>query len=286
MESLGSIDNVIVVGLLQPDNSGALAYALRRGLVEPSHVRKVRPVTQLPPLSQMPPRDPAAAGPIDVSDIEGEASDVLIAEGRGARVMVVQTPHDAATALDDPVLSRLRRSAPCLLVEVDADGQVVRASGPHGEDSAETSSSTSLAPAIGPAPSADVVVGFDGSASSVEAVRWAIASAQEDSLTVQVVMAYQPGDPTPEDPTFADRGKELTQSKLEQASRDIPLGRATLIQSAVPGEPSDVLLNYSQNSRVLVLGRHGTNGMIHSALGSVGDTCARLATCPVVIVPA
>lgn len=51
------------------------------------------------------------------------------------------------------------------------------------------------------------------------------------------------------------------------------------------GEAFDVLLNNAKDSALLVLGREGTSGVIHNALGSVGDSCARLASCPVVIVP-
>jgi nucleotide-binding universal stress UspA family protein len=53
----------------------------------------------------------------------------------------------------------------------------------------------------------------------------------------------------------------------------------------VDGEPVDQLLDQSAAAELLVVGRHGTSGLVHSALGGVGDTCARLATCPVVIVP-
>jgi nucleotide-binding universal stress UspA family protein len=53
----------------------------------------------------------------------------------------------------------------------------------------------------------------------------------------------------------------------------------------VDGEPVDQLLDQSAGADLLVVGRHGTSGLVHSALGGVGDACARLATCPVVIVP-
>ena len=54
----------------------------------------------------------------------------------------------------------------------------------------------------------------------------------------------------------------------------------------VQGDPADVLVRQSRASALLVMGSHGVAGLMHSALGSVTDTCARMAECPVVIVPA
>ncbi|MEO6473334.1 MAG: universal stress protein [Aeromicrobium sp.] len=269
MEPLAISPKRIVVGLLTQDDTGSLAYALKRALVEPSEVRQVRAVIQGG-------RGPSAQDPLGVIDIVGEPGEVLLEESRMAKVMVVQTPSDAASALDDPVLSRLRRSADCLLVEVNDTGQIVRASGPHGSSGAQPGS----LPLEGLRALTEIVVGFDASASSVEAVRWAIAWAQEDAMTVQVVMAYRPVDETD------DRSCEEAMARLAAGVELLKPGRVTVIQRVVAGEPTDVLLNCSNGSRLLVLGRHGTSGMIHNALGSVGDTCARLASCPVVIVPA
>lgn len=130
--------------------------------------------------------------------------------------------------------------------------------------------------------STTVTVGFDGSAASIEAARWAIANSQDEALTVDVVMAYAAGDQNPRD---AKLRNDLTLAAIERASKQIAVGRATLTPRAIAGDTVDVLLNCAAGSRLLVLGRHGVNGMVHSAMGVVGDTCVRMAACPVVIVP-
>jgi len=124
-----------------------------------------------------------------------------------------------------------------------------------------------------------ITVGFDGSEASLAALRWAVEQAQEQKATVQVVTAYTP------------RGGEsldVARMKAEAiVNRAIHIGADSpeIVRLAIHGEPTEVLLACSEGSRLVVVGRHGTSGIIHSALGSVGDACARLATCPVVIVP-
>ena len=130
--------------------------------------------------------------------------------------------------------------------------------------------------------STTVTVGFDASEASIQATKWAIDNAQDGALTVQIVMAYAAGDQNPQD---AKLRNDLTLAAIDRACENIPVGRATVIHRAVAGDPVDVLLNSAEGSRLLVLGRHGVKSMIHSAMGSVGDTCARMAACPVVIVP-
>ena len=264
----------IVVGLLNPADTGGLAYALNRSLAEPSRIRVVRPIWS---------HDSdvvASSVPVEACQVIGEPGEVLLSESRRGDILVVQTPRNHLAALNDDVLVRLRRSAECLLVEVDDEGRTIRASGPHGRD-ARPLSRVDL-PHVGLRASAEVVVGFDGSAAGLEAVRWAVACAQENAFKVRVVMAYTPS----EDGAGTQPARDAAEVLLSACLKQVRPGRATMVQQVIAGEPTDVLLNCSEGARLLVLGRHGTSGMIHSALGSVGDTCARLASCPVVIVPA
>jgi nucleotide-binding universal stress UspA family protein len=53
----------------------------------------------------------------------------------------------------------------------------------------------------------------------------------------------------------------------------------------VQGEAADVLVRESAQSQLLVMGSHGVSSILHSALGSVTDICARMADCPVVVLP-
>lgn len=124
-----------------------------------------------------------------------------------------------------------------------------------------------------------ITVGFDGSKPSLAALRWAVAAAQADSSTIHVVTSYQPKNGESVE-VARIRAEETVNRAAHSGDDDVELVRRVL-----PGEPTEVLLACSENSRLLVVGRHGTSGIIHSALGSVPDACVRLSVCPVVIVP-
>ena len=158
----------IVVGLLNPADSGGLAYALDRSLAEPSRIRVIRPIWSGD-------SDVVSSScPVEARQVIGEPGEVLLAESRRAEVLVVQTPRDHAAALDDDVLVRLRHSAECLLVEVDDEGHIMRASGPHGRDPRRLPLSLVDLPHVGLRTSAEIIVGFEGSAAGLEAVRKAL----------------------------------------------------------------------------------------------------------------
>lgn len=122
-----------------------------------------------------------------------------------------------------------------------------------------------------------ITVGFDGSEPSLAALRWAIDGS--GSATIHVVTAYQP-----KGAESIDVARMRAEAVVNGAGR-VDANGTDVVLRAIPGESTEVLLACSENSRLLVVGRHGTSGIIHSALGSVGDACARMATCPVVIVP-
>ena len=70
--------------------------------------------------------------PLPVGIVTLEAADALVRECASHDVIVVESREHLATSTDLPVLDQLRRHAPCLVVEVDHEGLVVGASGPHG----------------------------------------------------------------------------------------------------------------------------------------------------------
>ncbi len=122
-----------------------------------------------------------------------------------------------------------------------------------------------------------ITVGFDGSAASREALRWAVGHAREDLSRIEVVGASVVA--AGEDRTTA---RERTEAMLDSALAE---HAEHIDRHAIEGDPVEVLLRCSESSDLLVVGRHGTAQLIHSSMGSVGDACARLARCPVVIVP-
>jgi nucleotide-binding universal stress UspA family protein len=63
--------------------------------------------------------------------------------------------------------------------------------------------------------------------------------------------------------------------------RDVPIAG-----EAVHGPAADVLGAACTTADLLVLGSHGHSRLHTAVLGSVSEACVRLATCPVLIIPA
>ncbi len=253
----GTRHRTIAVAQIDGSASGALAYALGEALREPARV-----------IVYAAPGTPTTSGPLQTVLLPGDPAATLLDVSAGVDLLVVQAPDEAAAAAD-PVLATLRKQSRCLVVEVDEDGELVRASGPEGWSFAAREPMTTAGR------TGEVVVGVDGSDSSAAAVRWATQYAHRTGHQLRLVCAFD-----------RDSGEANRHHALDviRAARRIAGDEVT--GSAVAGEPAQVLVDLSAGADVLVLGRHGTSGLIHSALGSVGDTCARMAACPVVVVPA
>lgn len=290
---------VIIVGLDHtPRGAGALRYAMRRAAAVGGRVRLVRVIRPLGTADQHLEQDAAGARrdatdrtldwvygivesienapPIEVVNLDGEPAVVLASESAGASALVVGAPSEPLEGLSDPLLTSLRAHARCLLIEVTDEGEAVRASGPTGATpEAEDQHVAQTAPAAsGPV----LIVGLDGSSGSLAALGWAVDHAAKLGGNVQVVTAIRSNADGAE-----QRALDLQETAL--ASLSASQLRPTS-KKVVPGEPVDVMARASEQAQMLVLGRHGVSGMVHSALGSVGDACARLAYCPVTIVPA
>lgn len=238
----------IVVGLINEGDLGALAYALQRVLATPAHIRVVRatPVgAEAPDLGSC---------PLEIIQVEGDAGAVLVEASRNASILVVQSAGEGHCP--DAAIALLRRSAHCELIEVDEGGHVVAAA-------------------------CAVTVGFDGSAASLSALTWAFAHS-DPSETIEVVTAYLAA--AGESAAVA-HARAMAPLRAALKPYAIELRTFRVIATAIAGTPVEVLLGRSETSRLIVVGRHGTTGLIHSVLGSVGDACARLALCPVVIIP-
>lgn len=295
---------MIVVGLDgTPAGRGALSYALERAAVLNGRLRVVHAVPSLEPGTPRAEHDltgerPAAehpasdwvfdilatldtAVPMVVETIEGSPADVLTTASVGAAALIVGTPDHADAVLTDSILFSLRKEAQCLLIEVTASGGVARASGPVTSSKAHAAAPRRNASYTPPAGDSIMVVGFDGSAGSDDALDWALQHVCTSGSAVEVIAAYRlrEGESAADGRAGAERMLARGLLRIEQYP-DV-----TVSSLAVLGEPVDVLTRASGRAEMLVLGRHGTTGMLHSAMGSVGDACSRLADCPVTIVP-
>lgn len=131
-----------------------------------------------------------------------------------------------------------------------------------------------------------VVVGIDGSASSIAALKYAarIANALDAPLEAvttwtyppitgaELVMHWQP----------EEDAKQVLDSAITDAFGDSsPKG---LTRTVLSGPAARTLIEVSKTSGMLVLGSRGRGGFAALLLGSVSAACAEHAHCPVLIV--
>jgi nucleotide-binding universal stress UspA family protein len=135
-----------------------------------------------------------------------------------------------------------------------------------------------------------IVVGVDGSPSSLDALRWAITQARSTGATVDAIATWeQPlatygfGYYVPVlSSDLADAfGKVLDDSiaKVQDAGAAVEIH-----PKVVEGHPAQVLMQAAQRADLLVLGNRGHGAFAGALLGSVGQYCVQHAPCPVVIV--
>jgi nucleotide-binding universal stress UspA family protein len=131
-----------------------------------------------------------------------------------------------------------------------------------------------------------IVVGVDGSASSIAALRYGarMAAAFDAPLEAVTMWTY---------PAYADPAlvKEWSPERDAKAILDEAIERAFagdppegLKRTVMSGPPARVLIEMSKDSGMLVLGSRGRGGFVGLLLGSVSAACAEHAHCPVIVV--
>ncbi len=132
-----------------------------------------------------------------------------------------------------------------------------------------------------------VVVGLDGSDSSIEALRWAKTQARTMGASLEVVSVWEyplvftaPVWPPEFDPETEARTaqKEITDRELG-IEPDVEFH-----QSVIQGHPAPVLVQAAEHADLLVVGSRGHGAFAGMMLGSVSEYCASHASCPVVVV--
>jgi nucleotide-binding universal stress UspA family protein len=138
----------------------------------------------------------------------------------------------------------------------------------------------------GSTPGGRIVVGFDGTRSSVAALEWAARQAELTSSKVEVVTAWEwPklfGTPTvvPSGYRPGDYVEKLVDEELAGSQRAHPT--VSFLPSIVEEDPSRALVESSRDADLLVVGSRG-RGELGSRLGSVSEHCAVHADPPVVV---
>ncbi len=136
-------------------------------------------------------------------------------------------------------------------------------------------------------PARRIVVGYDGSASSLRALDWAMEEAQERSAVLDVVTAWT--FPMALGYSFVHTVHEVEQtarawvdtalSRIAERAPDV-VSRGEEVDDA----PGPALVHAAQGADMLVVGCRGLGGFETLLLGSVSDYCAKHASCTVVVV--
>ena len=140
-----------------------------------------------------------------------------------------------------------------------------------------------------------IVVGFDGSSHSEEALRWTVDEAKMRGSTVHIVHAWQPPlgtwstslkpIPDPADTTETD-GEEYMRLFEDAVASVIGERPEVDVHTSVRvGNPAAVLIEAAkrEHAELLVVGSRGNGGFKRLLLGSVSEQCVTHANCPVVV---
>lgn len=136
-----------------------------------------------------------------------------------------------------------------------------------------------------------IVVGVDGSESSVRALRWAVEQAARDGATVQAIHSWHiPYTATgmggmPFDVQMLADGAQAT---LDEVVGRVDAGALAepIVATLDEGAAAPTLIEASKGADLVVVGSRGHGGFVGLLLGSVSQQVASHAHCPVVIVPA
>jgi nucleotide-binding universal stress UspA family protein len=138
-----------------------------------------------------------------------------------------------------------------------------------------------------------IVVGVDGSASSIAALNWAVDEAEVRGVGVHAVMSWR--SPTVYNPpnimavSTSLPGDDLAAAAASEVARiaaEAGQNRtADITAEAIEGHPAEVLISTAHGASLLVVGSRGHGGFVGALLGSVSQHVVAHAECPVVVIP-
>ena len=133
-----------------------------------------------------------------------------------------------------------------------------------------------------------IVVGVDGSESSMDALRWAAGQATLAQAPLEVVSAWSWPSAWGREPTWPPGfdPEEQTRTQLAEVVESVlgPGRRPDLRQIVVEGHAAEILVSAAEHAALLVVGRRGHGAFKDIFMGSVSMHCVANASCPVVVV--
>jgi nucleotide-binding universal stress UspA family protein len=132
-----------------------------------------------------------------------------------------------------------------------------------------------------------IVVGLDGSKSSIAALEWAASQAELTGAGLEVLMTWEwPTSygmalavPSEYDPTH--ESEKLLDDLLKPIREVHP--SLSIESTVVEGHPAPVLVEASHGADLLVVGSRGHGEFAGMLLGSVSEHCVTNAHCPVLV---
>ncbi len=131
-----------------------------------------------------------------------------------------------------------------------------------------------------------VVVGVDGSASSIGALQWAESYALAFDAELHVITAFDIPwtiyiTPTSTDDFYRGRAQAVLEQTLLEAFPDGP--RVPTQQQVLQSRPSVALTAAAKGADLLVVGATGHGAIPDMHIGSVATACSHRAPCPVLV---
>ena len=213
-------------------------------------------------------------GPSDVAPGLRAAADKIVAEALDVAHSFdpgVPITAERVDGFPAPVLLAASRDAEVIVIGSRATGRAVSLL--VGSTGLELAAHAHC-PVVVVRPSEDalvgsqVVIGYDGSAAADAAVDFGLEYARRHELVARIVTVRAEDDD--HDLTAALRAREDART-------------AELIE--VTGHPAELLLEWSADAQLLVVGSRGRGGFAGLLLGSVSQTMLHQAPCPVTIIP-
>jgi nucleotide-binding universal stress UspA family protein len=147
-------------------------------------------------------------------------------------------------------------------------------------------------PVFDPPVTGGVVIGYDGSRVSQDALRWGIEEARLRGWPVHVVRAWtlstairDTGVPFGTVPSL-DECEAAVADRLAKALASAGAEGVEVHPHVVHGAAAETLLAAAEGADLLVVGHRGRGGFGGLVLGSVAEQVVRHAPCPVVVVRA
>lgn len=130
-----------------------------------------------------------------------------------------------------------------------------------------------------------IVVGVDGSSSSLDALKWAVGQAALTGAGVRAVMAWEYPSLSGVNPMTAhvDWRTKAQQTIDATVDKAVGIDNVTVSSVVIAGHPVQVLLEASVGAQLLVVGNSGHGGFTEMLPGSVREHVITHATCPVLV---